>query len=141
MFSILYDLPIGATIHEIDSKLDHGNIIARTFVTKEAFDTSETLYQKIVAKEMELIEINLEAILENNYQTIVPENEGNLFIKKDFNAQLELNLQEKLSMADLIDKLRALTHGNFNNAYFIDPKSGKKIYVGISLKPENDDKR
>ncbi len=141
VFSILHDLPIGATIHEINTELDHGNIIARAFVTKETFDTSETLYQKIVAKEIELLENNLESILKNNYQTVVPENEGNLFLKKDFNNQLELNLQEKLSMAELIDKLRALTHGSFNNAYFIDPKSGKKIYVGISLKPENDDKR
>ena len=136
----MHDLPIGATIHEIDTELDHGNIIARAFVTKESFDTSETLYQKIITKEVELLNSYLEAILENEYQTLVPENAGNLFLKKDFNDQLELNLQQQLTMGEFINKLRALTHGNFNNAYFIDPDSGKKIHVGITLKPENNDK-
>lgn len=138
VFAIINKVPVGATIHEIDEKLDHGSIIARAFVEKSAYDTSESLYNKIIAKEIELLEEHLERILHNNYQTIIPEEEGNLYLKKDFNALLQLDLEEQTTVGALIDRLRALTHGAYDNAYFIDPISGKKIYVGLRLKPETD---
>lgn len=137
VFSIINKLPVGATIHEIDEKLDHGNIIAREFVTKENFDTSESLYNKIVDKEIELLELNIENIISGNYKVTIIEEEGNLYLRKDFNKLLKLDLDEQISIGDLINRLRALTHGDFNNAYFIDPSTGKKIFIGIRLKPEN----
>ena len=76
-------------------------------------------------------------ILNDEYKITLPEEEGNLYLKRDFNNLLELDLKERVSIGDFIDKLRALTHGDFNNAYFFDPESGKKIFVGIKLKPEN----
>ena len=135
VFSIINNLPIGATIHEIDEKLDHGKIIAREFVKKEIFDTSESLYNKIILKEIELLEENLENIINNNYSSIIPETEGNLYLKKEFNNLLEINLNEKMECIQFINKLRALTHGNFNNAFFIDPESGRKIYISVNLRP------
>jgi len=140
VFSIVHGLPIGATIHEIDEKLDHGAIIARKFVDKNSYDTSETLYNKILVAEIELLNEYIEAILNNSYTTFSPENQGNIFLKKDFNALLALDLQEQTTVGDFIDKLRALTHGDFDNAYFIDPDSGKKVHVGIRLKSEDDEK-
>lgn len=140
VFAIINNAPVGATIHEIDEKLDHGNIIARAFVEKSNFDTSESLYNKIIAKEIELLEEHLESILRNDYTTITPEAEGNLYLKKDFNELLKLDLEEETTVGALIDKLRALTHGAYDNAYFIDPASGNKIYVGIRLKSEEDGK-
>jgi methionyl-tRNA formyltransferase len=137
VFSIINKLPVGATIHEIDEKLDHGNIIAREFVNKESYDTSESLYNKIVDKEIELLELNIENIISGNFKVTVPEEEGNLNLKKDFNKLLELDLEEQISVGDLINRLRALTHGDFNNAYFIDPSTGKKIFIRINLKPED----
>lgn len=136
VFSILNDLPVGATIHEIDEKLDHGPIIAREFVKKESFDTSLSLYNRIINKELDLLKKYTLDILNNNYEVVIPEIEGNLFLKKDFNNLLELNLDETASLKQLINKLRALTHGNFNNAYFVDNDSGKKIFVNIVLTPE-----
>lgn len=133
VFSIIYDLPIGVTIHEIDDKLDHGPIIARELVEKYDYDTSESLYNRILAKEIDLLNRYLLVILKNNYSTITPENEGNIYFKKDFNNLLEINLDENYRAGDLINKLRALTHGNYNNAYFLDSKTGEKIFVGINL--------
>lgn len=133
VFSIIHDTPIGATIHEIDEKLDHGAIIDRQIVEKYSYDTSETLYNRILTKEIELLDKNLENILSNTYQVIHPESEGNLFLKKDFNDLLELDLDESTTVRKVIDKLRALTHGNYNNAYFIDALTGQKIYVGVTL--------
>lgn len=133
VFSIIHDSKVGATIHEIDGEIDHGNIISRAFVEKEIIDTSKSLYDKILVKEMELLEDNIEAILNNKYSTITPESNGKLYLKKDFKNLCELNLNENLSTLEFINKLRALTHGDFKNAYFIDPKTNKKVYVSINL--------
>lgn len=140
VFAIINDYQIGATIHEIDKELDNGHIIARAFVNKEGFDTSETLYNKVIAKEIELLEKYLESILANTYQAFTPESESNLFLKKDFNQLLHLDLNEETTVGKVIDKLRALTHGSYSNAYFIDEKTRKKVYVGIQLKPEQDER-
>lgn len=140
VFAIINDYQIGATIHEIDTELDNGNIIARDFVGKEIYDTSETLYNKVIAKEIELLDQHLESILANDYKAFEPEAENNIFLKKDFNQLLHLDLNEETTVGKVIDKLRALTHGSYSNAYFIDEKTGKKIYVGIQLKPEQDGK-
>jgi len=137
VFAIINDLPIGATIHEIDNQLDNGLIIARDFVKKDFFDTSETLYNKIMHKEIELLKNNIDIIISGNYTTIAPEGKGNLFLKKDFKDLCELNLDEKLTGLEFINKLRALSHGDFKNAYFIDPKTHKKIYVNLNLKLES----
>jgi dTDP-4-amino-4,6-dideoxyglucose formyltransferase len=138
VFAIIHEYEIGATIHEIDTKLDNGHIIAREFVDKEMYDTSETIYNKVIAKEIELLDAHLESILANKYEAFEPEPESNLYLKKDFDNLLFLDLDEVTTVGKVIDKLRALTHGNFSNAYFIDKKTGKKIYVGIQLKPEQD---
>jgi len=133
VFSIINNLPVGATIHEIDSKLDNGRIIAREFVKKNPYDTSLTLYNRIIQKELELINKNIDSIMHNEFQTFEPEDNGNLFLKSDFNNLLEINLDEKMTVRECIDKLRALTHGDFKNAFFIDKKTKQKIYISINL--------
>lgn len=133
VFSILNDLPIGATIHEIDEQLDNGKIIAREFVKKNNDDTSETLYNRVLEKEIELFEKNIINILSSNYSTLDPEKENNLFLKKDFNELCKLNLNQIDTFANFIKKLRALSHGDFKNAYYIDPKTKEKIYIKIQL--------
>lgn len=140
IFSIIHNLPIGATIHEIDEKLDHGSIIARRLVEKNNWDTSEDVYKKVVQMEISLIKENLESILLNDYEAFPPETEGKLFLKKDFNELLEIPLEKQNSNWNLINRLRALSHGNFKNAFFYDPDTGKKIFLKLSLTPEDDDK-
>lgn len=137
VFAILNDLPAGATIHEIDEELDHGAIIARAFVDKTNFDTSLSLYNKILQKEIELFEKHIASITANTYETVSPENEGNIFFKKDFNDLLELDLSETASIDDLLKKLRALSHGNFKNAYYIDPETQQKVFVSLNLDVED----
>lgn len=138
VFSIIKNLPIGATIHEIDNQLDHGLIIDRDFVKKEMFDTSETLYNKIIKKEVDLLKNNIDSLLSGEYVGEEPERGGNLFFKSDFNKLCRLDLNEKMTMGDAINRLRALTHGNHNNAYFIDYVTKNKIYVSIDLRESND---
>jgi methionyl-tRNA formyltransferase len=133
VFAILNDTQVGATLHEIDEYLDHGKIIDRQFVIKDSWDTSFTLYNKIVEKECDIWERNVLNVLNNSYTVIEPESDGNIYFKKDFNKLLQLDLDEKLSMKQCIDKLRALTFHGYDNAFFIDDK-GNKVFVSIILK-------
>ncbi|KQC34072.1 hypothetical protein AAU57_12575 [Nonlabens sp. YIK11] len=136
VFAIINDTEVGATIHEIDDKIDHGGIIARKLVEKRADDTSLSLYDRIVEAEMDLFKNNFSAIIDGSYSTISPENEGRLYLKKDFNNLLKIDLEAKVTFGEAIDRLRALSHGSYSNAYFLDPVSGEKIYLSISLKRE-----
>ncbi len=133
VFSILNEKKVGATIHEIDEQLDHGAVIVQKEITIEAYDTSFTAYEKIQQAEVELLDEHLEAILANTYTSFLPAEEGNVNLKKDFNALCKIDLDKQVTMKEAIDYLRAMTHGAYKNAYFIDRESGNKIFISIDL--------
>ena len=136
VFSIINGMPAGATIHEIDKELDHGPIIAQQEVVLESHDTSLTAYEKIQLAEIDLLDEFLLRIIRNTYEKKPAPFIGNINLKKDFNQLCELNLQDKDTFENHINKLRALSHGEFKNAYFIDNK-GQKIFISLSLYPYN----
>ena len=136
VFSILNKLPVGATIHEIDAMLDHGPIIARRQVKANSWDTSIDIYDRVQQLEVELLSEHLESILQGTYNIIKPEEEGNINLKKDFNELCRLDLSENVTMGQAIDRLRALTHGKYANAFYIDAETGSKVFVKIYLKKE-----
>ncbi len=138
VFAILDNVPIGATIHEMDEELDHGAIIAREMVPKFSWDTSLTLYNRVVDKELELLGKYFNKIISGEYNTLTPTEEGRLFLKKDFNKLLQLDLEQTSTVENVINTLRALTHGEYKNAYFIDKHTGRKVYVSIQLSLDNE---
>ncbi|MCF8461077.1 MAG: dTDP-4-amino-4,6-dideoxyglucose formyltransferase [Flavobacteriales bacterium] len=133
VFSIINGLPLGATIHEIDELLDHGNIIAQEQVELLAWDTSKTVYHRVLDAEIRLLQQHLRSIIDNTYVSQPASQEGNVNLKKDYNALCEIDLSENLTFSDAIDRLRALTHAPYQNAFFIDPKTGKKVFVSMTL--------
>jgi dTDP-4-amino-4,6-dideoxyglucose formyltransferase len=139
VFSMMNGLPCGATIHEMDEKLDHGPIIAQKEIKIEASDTSLTYYERILAAEIELLNNNLEKIINNNYNTIIPK-EGNLNYKKDFINICKLAPDHKDTFLNHINKLRALSHGHYLNAYIVD-HGGNKIYIKLDMIQESKDKQ
>ncbi|MCB0517993.1 MAG: dTDP-4-amino-4,6-dideoxyglucose formyltransferase [Lewinellaceae bacterium] len=136
VFSILNGKPCGATIHEIDELLDHGGIIAQKEVKIESWDTSLTAYNKILDAEMELIEAYMPAIIEGKYTTQKPDQEGNLNLKKDYDALCQIQLTDTDTFQNHLNRLRALTHGQYMNAYFLDD-TGRKVYLKLELFPED----
>ena len=137
VFSIINKMPVGATIHEIDIELDHGKIIIQKEVEVNAWDTSLSIYNQVLEIELELLDDYLVKIIQGDYFAVSPEFEGNVNLKKDFNMICEINLKDSGTYQELIDKLRALNHGEYNNAFFIDPKTGKKIYLRLDLSIED----
>lgn len=132
VFSIINKLPAGVTIHEMDSELDHGNIIFQEEIKIYEYDTSWDVYKRILQKEIKMIQDHLEELIFGNYSTIKPM-EGNINQRKDFNKMLEIDLDKVVTYREAIDFLRAMTFPRYNNAYFLD-KEGNKVYVQITLK-------
>jgi methionyl-tRNA formyltransferase len=133
VFAIVNGLEVGATIHEMDEKLDNGNIIDRKKVTINSWDTSLSVYNRVLDAEIELLDANIEKIFDNAYQTIVPESSGNFFSKRSFSSLCQINMDEQVTFKSAIDRLRALSHGEYKNAWYIDKETGKKVFVSINL--------
>lgn len=135
LFSIINKKPFGVTIHEIDSLLDHGSVIAQKKLPIYEWDTSISVYKRAIELETELLEEYLPVILDGNYSPIPMSEEGNVNYKKDYQALCQLDLTHTGTFREHIDLLRALSHGEYKNAFFITP-SGQKVFVKIDLKIE-----
>lgn len=132
VFSIINGLPAGATIHEIDEELDHGPVIAQKEIKIEETDTSNTAYLKIQNLEIELLKEHLLSILNNTY-TSTTTTEGNVNLKKDFDELCKLDLNSTGTLKEHLNLLRALSHDNYPNAWFLD-NNGEKIFVSVEFK-------
>lgn len=135
-FSIINGLPVGATIHLMDAEVDHGEIIAQKKVDIEVSDTSLEVYKKIIEVEKELISKNVFDIVSGSYNTKMPQHEGNYNEEKDYRALCELDLNSFASFGEHLNILRATTHGEFKNAYFVDD-TGNKYFVRVVIEPES----
>ena len=133
VFSILNKLPFGATIHLIDNKIDHGDVIDQVAVEIAGWETSLDAYNRVLLAEQKLLRRRLGDILDGAYTTTMPSGEGNVNLRKDFDDLCHIDLDEKVSFGQVIDRLRALTHGSFKNAYFIDKETGKKVYISVDM--------
>ncbi len=136
IYSIINGKPAGITIHLIDEKIDHGRIIYQEELEIYNTDTSYTIYERIINKELLILEDKLMDLIIGKYRTKPMNSKGNINYKKDFNAICKLDLNEKLTMREAINKLRALTHLDHKNAFFVDEKTKEKIYVSIQLEKD-----
>jgi methionyl-tRNA formyltransferase len=132
IFSIINGLPTGATIHEVDEKIDNGDIIYQKDVIIHKYDDSKSLHERIMKIELELFESNFNDIIFGTYTKTKPSHIGNINYKSDFEQLREINLSDYDTFENHINKLRAMTYGDYKNTFFYD-KDGSKIYVKIQL--------
>ena len=130
-FSLINGLPIGATIHRMDEKVDHGGIVGQKEVVVTPRDTSLEVYNKVIDAEKELIKEHLINIIGGDYTLYFPSEEGKHNGIKDYEKLCQLNLHSVGTLESHINLLRALSHGDFKNAFF--EKDGKKYFVKISI--------
>jgi dTDP-4-amino-4,6-dideoxyglucose formyltransferase len=136
VFSIINGKPIGATIHLMDSSVDHGEIFDQIEVNVRLCDTSLDVYERVFHAEMTLIGRNLLKIINGELLTVAPAFEGNFNSINDFKSLCHLDLDAVASLGDHINLLRALSHGTFKNAYFLN-ELGRKIFIRVALEEED----
>lgn len=132
VFSIINGLPLGATIHVMDEEIDHGDIIIQEEVNIKSYENSLEVYNKVQAKEIELLNNVLDSIIDKNFNYSKPNSEGNYNSIQDYKNMCKIDLDKKVTMKEAINFLRAMSHPPYKNSYFID-NDGNKIFVSIEL--------
>lgn len=72
VFSIIDGQKVGVTIHEIDDQLDHGPIIAQRECAIESWDSSGSVYARLMDIERELVLEHFDAIRDGSYTAKSP---------------------------------------------------------------------
>jgi len=132
VFSIINDLPSGVTIHIMDEEIDHGDIIAQEEIEIKSCENSLDVYERIQTKEVEMIKLTIDDILNNKFKRTKPFSEGNYNSIKDYKNLCKIDMDKKVSMRYAINYLRAMTHPPYKNSYFIDEK-GEKVFISIKF--------
>lgn len=133
VFSIINKQPLGATIHIMVPEVDAGPIVAQENIAINSWDTSIDLYEKIQVLEISLLRKHLAKIIGGEFKSFEPDGHGQFNSLNDFRRLCHLDLNSCGTLRDNIDLLRALSHGDFDNAYFFDG-DGNKVFVKILLK-------
>ena len=132
VFSIINKMAIGATIHLMNENVDAGPIIAQQQVDINSCDTSLSLYERVQDAEIYLLKQHIRSIVNGDFGYSELPTIGNYNSAADFKRLCHLDLGAVGTLREHIDLMRALSHGDFMNAYFID-ECGQKIFVKIQL--------
>lgn len=136
VFSIINNNKAGCTIHLMSEKIDHGPIIYKKEVSIESWDTSTEVYNKVIAAEKCLLTKYFYKLISKDFD-IEPSNRiGNFNKRSDYDSLCYLDLNKKGSLEEHINHIRALSHDDYWNTYFID-KSGNKVFIKITMKLED----
>jgi methionyl-tRNA formyltransferase len=131
VFSIVNGFPVGATLHVMDAQIDHGPIIDQIEVQINPGDTSLEVYQRVLEAEQNLLSENLDSLLRFSFESYLPTGEGNYNSKADFRALCALDLASTATLREHIDLLRALSHGDYMNAFFME--GSRRYFVRIVI--------
>lgn len=134
-WAILDKTKYGATLHFMSNDLDAGDIIAQREIEVKPNVTANELYQSVLKVEEQLFKDSFTNLLTLKPTRTKQVKEGTSYNKKDLAKVQEIDLNEKIFASDLIDKLRALTTNNIDEAaYFIVDE--KKYRVQVDIVPE-----
>ena len=136
VFSIINKKPIGCTIHLMNSEVDDGDILFQSEIKIEEDETSLCVYNRVINEEKKLLKEKFKNILDENYVATPPCIKGNYNSISDFRKLTELDLESRGTLRQHLDLLRALSHGDFKNGYFLN-SDGKKVYVTLKLEVES----
>lgn len=133
-WAILNNTKYGATLHFMSDKLDMGDIIVQKEIKISPDDTAHKLYSKVLKLEEDLFKEALPMLRSLNPIRIKQEQDkGDSHYKRDLIKEQLIELDEKVSYREAIDKFRALTTNSEEEAaYFIC--EGKKYTVQIEIK-------
>ena len=106
VWSIINRLPAGATIHQMNEEIDAGPMICQTQIKINAFDTSESLYERIVEEELRLLNVYLNALIDDQY-SLTHLDKGNYNSLEDYRGLCALNMEKRGTFRHFYNILRA----------------------------------
>lgn len=135
VFSLLAGEDGGATVHLMDAEIDHGPVLVQEKVHALPTDTSKDLYERVLDCEYRLFSENFDELVSFDVRGHIVESEGNYNSIQDFRDLCKIDLEESVTFRQAINKLRALSHPPYRNAFFID-ENGSRIYLELRLQSD-----
>ncbi|TXD97490.1 hypothetical protein ES754_00405 [Psychrobacter frigidicola] len=122
----------GATLHFMSEELDGGDIVAQAEIEVEPCFTANELYKNVLELEKKVFIDALPELVSLNPKRIQQSGKGTSYNKKALSRIQQIDMDNKILPLELIDKLRALTTNDVNEAaYFI--VDGKKYSIQVNI--------
>lgn len=132
-WAILDDTPYGATLHFMDKSLDTGDIIHQKELKINPSDTADALYQKVQQLELKVFKEAWPMIINKTLITKSQKNiRGTYHSKQDIKNIQKINLEDYISVGQLVKLLRALTTNNIQESAYFE-KEGKVYRVQVKI--------
>ena len=124
--------PAGVTLHLMDAGFDTGAIVARQRVEILPTDTAESLYHRLEAEALTLFRSTWPSVRAGTFRAQPQEAGGTVHTAKDLPALDRLDPEARMTVRQLVDRLRARTFPPYTGCYLEEP-SGRRIYLRLSL--------
>lgn len=120
-WAIIDETPYGATLHFMSEVLDGGDIIHQKQIEILPDDTANSLYRRVLKLEEEVFVEAFDDLLTLTPNRTKQTTAGTLHKKSDLSKISEIELGKQYTASDLINKMRALTTNNIQEAaYFVE---------------------
>lgn len=127
----------GVSYHLVDERIDAGDVLCQAEAPILANDTARTLQLRLDDLAEGLFDDLMDFVAEDRQIEPLPQGAGSYRSRKQFNALRHIELDRAYSGKEMLDLLRGLTFAGARNAYFIDPASGRRMYVSVQIDPES----
>jgi methionyl-tRNA formyltransferase len=130
--SILDGSPTGVTLHAVEAGADTGPIWAQREVPLRPYDTAGTIYRRLQDEIVALFRETWPAIVAGELEP-VPQDRSRAVHhdRAEVDALDELRLDDVMRVGDVIDRLRARSHGARGFAWY--EVDGERVYVNVRL--------
>ncbi len=133
-WAIVDGTPYGATLHYMAIELDAGDIVHQKQLDVMPYDTANSLYQKVLNLEYDVFKEALPDLIKLSPPKIKQKGQGSSYKKRDLKKINKIEPDQYYTGKELIDKLRALTTNNIQEAAQLNI-DGLKMAVQIKLTP------
>ncbi len=141
VWSIVRGTPAGITLHYIGAGIDTGDIIDQAEVRVLPEDTCEDLARRLEVEGIALVVRHWEALLRGQAVAAPQRQKLPINLHRHLDQIEQIHLDRHYTGKQLIDVLRALTLPRLlKGAYFIDPETGDRIRMRVSLTREPADR-
>lgn len=131
----------GVTFHLVNHMIDGGKVICSKEEPIRLSDTARSLQLRLDEAAFQLFDEVVSYIACEKYSTEMLESknetDGSYKSRLEFTQLMSLDLYREYLAVDLLNLFRGMTFlPGSKNLYIIDPESGKRIYIEVSLTPE-----
>lgn len=134
-WSIIDGTPYGATLHWVEESLDSGDIAMQSRVDILPEDTADTLYQRVLAAEVQLMRDAIPHILGHSLPRLPQDGAATEHRKADLLPVQELRLGELMSVDQVLRRLRGLTTNRWDEAPYFE-RNGVRYRVRVEISKE-----